>query len=104
RYFGTGFVVDAEQGIIMSNRHIMGSGPAYHKASFFDNQEVFLQPTYYDPIHDFAFFRYDPSELQGFEPKAICMAPEKAHTGLEFRLVGNTGNEKMSVHQATVQY
>ncbi|KAJ1919785.1 hypothetical protein LPJ71_001496, partial [Coemansia sp. S17] len=50
----TGFVVDAEQGIILSNRHVMGPGPSFHKATFFNNQELFLQPTYYDPIHDFA--------------------------------------------------
>ncbi|KAJ2213722.1 hypothetical protein IW140_003664 [Coemansia sp. RSA 1813] len=97
--YATGFVVDSEQGLIMSNRHVMGTGPSFHKAVFFGNQEVFLQPTYYDPVHDFAFFRYNPSELQDVEPKAIRLAPEKARSGLEFRIVGNTSNEKMSVHQ-----
>ncbi|KAJ1822848.1 hypothetical protein LPJ56_003048, partial [Coemansia sp. RSA 2599] len=94
----TGFVVDAEQGIVLSNRHVMGPGPSYHKGVFFNNTEVFLQPCYYDPIHDFSFFRYDPAELQGFTPKAIELCPEKAQSGLEFRLVGNDSNEKMSVH------
>ncbi|KAJ1806377.1 hypothetical protein LPJ77_003660 [Coemansia sp. RSA 2523] len=97
--YATGFVVDADQGIILSNRHVMGPGPSSHKATFFDNQELFLQPTYYDPEHDFSFFRYDPAELKGIEPKAIRLAPEKAHSGLEIRVVGNNGNEKMSVHQ-----
>ncbi|KAJ2236470.1 hypothetical protein H4R99_000814 [Coemansia sp. RSA 1722] len=94
----TGFVVDAEQGIVLSNRHVMGPGPSYHKGTFFNNAEVFLQPCYYDPIHDFSFFRYDPAELQSFTPKAIQLCPEKAQSGLEFRLVGNDSNEKMSVH------
>ncbi|KAJ1852606.1 hypothetical protein GGF49_004343 [Coemansia sp. RSA 1853] len=97
--YATGFVVDADQGIILSNRHVMGPGPSSHKATFFDNQEVFLQPTYYDPEHDFSFFRYDPAELKGIEPRAIRLAPEKAHSGLEIRVVGNNSNEKMSVHQ-----
>ncbi|KAJ2813586.1 hypothetical protein GGI24_006517, partial [Coemansia furcata] len=60
----TGFVVDAEQGIILSNRHVMATGPSFHKATFFNDMELFLQPTYYDPIHDFAFFRYDPADLK----------------------------------------
>ncbi|KAJ2853431.1 hypothetical protein J3B02_003146 [Coemansia erecta] len=94
----TGFVVDAEQGIVLSNRHVMGPGPSFHKGVFFNNTEVFLQPCYYDPIHDFSFYRYDPEELQGFTPKAIELCPEKAQSGLEFRLVGNDSNEKMSVH------
>ncbi|KAJ1992715.1 hypothetical protein GGI25_002046 [Coemansia spiralis] len=97
--YATGFVVDSELGIIMSNRHVMGPGPSYHKATFFDNQEVHLQPAYFDPVHDFSFFRYDPSELQNIKPKAIRLAPEKARSGLEFRIVGNNSNEKMSVHQ-----
>ncbi|KAJ2808539.1 serine protease, partial [Coemansia furcata] len=96
----TGFVVDAEQGIILSNRHVMATGPSFHKATFFNDMELFLQPTYYDPIHDFAFFRYDPADLKNsFVPKEIKLAPEKARSGMEFRIVGNNSNEKMSVHQ-----
>ncbi|KAJ1721055.1 hypothetical protein LPJ53_004385 [Coemansia erecta] len=94
----TGFVIDAEQGIILSNRHVMGAGPSYHKGVFFNNTEVFLQSLYYDPVHDFAFFRYDPTELTAFTPKAITLSPERAFSGLQFRLVGNDSNEKMSVH------
>ncbi|KAJ2785678.1 hypothetical protein H4R18_000369 [Coemansia javaensis] len=95
--FATGFVVDAEQGIVLSNRHVMGPGPSYHQGTFFDNQEVALQPMYYDPEHDFSFFRYDPSELKGPAPKAIRLAPWKARSGLEVRLIGNDSGEKMSV-------
>ncbi|KAJ2668917.1 hypothetical protein IWW42_004906 [Coemansia sp. RSA 1085] len=95
----TGFVVDAENGIILSNRHVMSAGPSFHKATFFNNQEVFLQPFYYDPEHDFAFFRYNPAELKGVTPRAIRLAPEKARSGLEIRVVGFAAKEKMTVHQ-----
>ncbi|KAJ1863373.1 hypothetical protein LPJ73_000530 [Coemansia sp. RSA 2703] len=94
----TGFVIDVEQGIILSNRHVMSPGPSYHKGVFFNNTEVFLQSLYYDPVHDFAFFRYDPKELTTFTPKAIPLSPERVFSGLQFRLVGNDSNEKMSVH------
>ncbi|KAJ2781254.1 hypothetical protein GGI15_003270 [Coemansia interrupta] len=95
----TGFVVDAELGIIVSNRHVMNPGPSYHKAKFFNNVEIFLQPRYYDPIHDFSIFRYNPSDIKtSFKPKAIPLCPEKAYSGMEYRIVGNNCNEKMSVH------
>ncbi|KAJ1894000.1 hypothetical protein LPJ66_005442 [Kickxella alabastrina] len=97
-FLGTGFVVDAERGLILSNRHVMSSGPSYHKAIFFNNVEVFLQPFYYDPMHDFSIFRYDPAELNSFTPNAIPLSPEKAYSGMEFRVVGNSAGEKMSVH------
>ncbi|KAJ2698276.1 hypothetical protein FB645_005682 [Coemansia sp. IMI 203386] len=94
----TGFIVDVERGIVMSNRHVMGPGPSYHKGIFFNNVEVFLQPCYYDPIHDFSLFRYDPADLKEFKPKAIPLCPEKAFSGMEFRVASNNLNEKMSVH------
>ncbi|KAJ2450971.1 hypothetical protein EV183_003931 [Coemansia sp. RSA 2336] len=78
----------------------MSAGPSFHKATFFTNQEVFLQPFYYDPEHDFSFFRYDPAELKGIQPRAIRLAPEKAYSGLEVRVVGFASDEKMTVHQA----
>ncbi|KAJ1860181.1 hypothetical protein LPJ78_005915, partial [Coemansia sp. RSA 989] len=77
----------------------MSAGPSFHKATFFNNQEVFLQPFYYDPEHDFAFFRYNPAELKGVTPRAIRLAPEKARSGLEIRVVGFAAKEKMTVHQ-----
>ncbi|KAJ2771059.1 hypothetical protein IWQ57_002382 [Coemansia nantahalensis] len=95
----TGFIVDAEQGIVLSNRHVMAPGPSYHKGTFFNNQEIHLQPHYYDPVHDFSFFRYDPAELKGIVPVAIRLAPEKARSGLPVRVIGNDSNEKMSVLQ-----
>ncbi|KAI7827921.1 hypothetical protein BX661DRAFT_163082 [Kickxella alabastrina] len=97
-FLGTGFVVDAQKGLIISNRHVMRPGPSYHKATFFNNVEVFLQPFYYDPMHDFSIFRYDPAELKSFTPNAIPLSPEKAYSGMEFRVVGNSAGEKMSVH------
>ncbi|KAJ2713976.1 hypothetical protein H4R19_001976 [Coemansia spiralis] len=97
--YASGFIVDAEQGIVLSNRHVVGPGPRYHKGTFFNNQEIDLQPHYCDPVHDFAFFRYDPAELKGITPRAIRLAPEKARSGLPIRVVGNDSREKMSVLQ-----
>ncbi|KAJ2709802.1 hypothetical protein H4R19_004062, partial [Coemansia spiralis] len=97
--YATGFIVDAEQGLILSNRHVVGTGPSFHKATFFDNREVHLQPAYYDPEHDFGFFRYDPAELAGEKPYPIRLVPDKARSGLEIRIIGNSSNEKLSVHQ-----
>ncbi|KAJ1814011.1 hypothetical protein LPJ56_004980, partial [Coemansia sp. RSA 2599] len=76
----------------------MGLGPSYHKGVFFNNAEVFLQPFYCDPTHDFSFFRYDPAELKAYKVKEIPLCPEKAYSGMEFRIVSNNCNEMMSVH------
>src|SRR5690606_32186765 len=55
----TGFVVDAERGLILANRHVVTPGPVTAQAIFLNQEEVDLQPVYRDPVHDFGFFRYD---------------------------------------------
>lgn len=43
---GTGFVVDAERGILLTNRHIVTTGPITATATFLDKEEVLLTPIY----------------------------------------------------------
>ena len=64
----TGFVVDAERGIVLTNRHVVGSGPVRLSATFQNQEQVDAVPLYRDPIHDFAFVRYDPAALANASP------------------------------------
>ena len=52
----TGFVVDAERGIILTNRHVVQPGPIFAEALFANREEIELKPIYRDPVHDFGFF------------------------------------------------
>src|SRR5262245_34932620 len=47
----TGFVVDAERGLILTNRHVVTPGPVTSEATFLNREEVQLYPVYRDPIH-----------------------------------------------------
>ncbi len=60
----TGFVVDAARGIVLSNRHVVGTGPMRAECTFNNKEEVTLIPIYRDPIHDFGFFKFDPSQVR----------------------------------------
>ena len=42
----TGFVVDAEQGLILTNRHVVTPGPVVAEAVFLNNEEVGEQPSH----------------------------------------------------------
>ena len=59
----TGFVVDEEQGLILTNRHVVTSGPVVAEAVFQNNEEVAVQAVYRDPVHDFGIFRFDPADV-----------------------------------------
>ena len=98
---GTGFVVDADRGLILTNRHMVHSGPVVATAVFDQAVEVDLWPVYRDPVHDFGFYRYDPADLH--KPvEALVLAPEAAASKREIRVVGNDAGEELSILDGTL--
>ena len=98
----TGFVVDAERGLILTNRHVVTSGPVRAEALFLNQEEVELTPVYRDPVHDFGFFRYDPSKLRYIQPAQLRLNPAGAEVGREIRVVGNDAGEQLSILSGTI--
>jgi S1-C subfamily serine protease len=98
----TGFVVDAERGLILTNRHVVTPGPVTAEATFLNREEVQLYPVYRDPVHDFGFYHYDPHKLRFIKPKALPLYPEGAQIGREIRVVGNNAGEQLSILAGTL--
>jgi S1-C subfamily serine protease len=98
----TGFVVDAKRGLILTNRHVVTSGPVTAQATFINREEVELQPVYRDPVHDFGFYRYDPSKLRFITPAELPLHPAGAQVGVEIRVVGNDAGEQLSILAGTL--
>lgn len=98
----TGFVVDAERGLILTNRHVVTPGPVRARAIFLNQEEVELAPVYRDPVHDFGFFSYDPEALQFVEPAELELAPDAARIGRDIRVIGNDAGEQLSILSGTI--
>ncbi len=98
----TGFVVDAERGLILTNRHVVTPGPVRAEALFNNQEEVELTAIYRDPVHDFGFYRYDPDKLKYIEPAELALDPLAAQIGREIRVVGNDAGEQLSFLSGTI--
>lgn len=74
----TGFVVDAEKGIILTNRHVVGPGPFSGYIVFNNQEEVDTYPIYRDPVHDFGFLKFDPKAVKYMTLTAMELRPDLA--------------------------
>lgn len=98
----TGFVVDAARGIVLTNRHVVGSGPLRITATFQNQERVIAVPLYRDPIHDFGFVRFDPGVLKHARPDTLQLRPDKVSTGMNIRVIGSDGGEQLSILPGTI--
>ena len=99
---GTGFVVDAERGLILTNRHMVQAGPVVAEGLLHNDEELELHAIYRDPVHDFGFYRFDPKAVRHTDVVELPLAPEAARVGAEIRVIGNDAGEKNTILDGTL--
>lgn len=94
-WLGTGFIVDAARGLIVTNRHVSGVSPAEYKITFNNGESTRdVRLRYYDAWQDFAFLQIDtaaiPFPLRQLELGDSFKVKEQDNV---FLIGNNSGNE-----------
>ncbi|MBA4250065.1 MAG: hypothetical protein C0432_03925 [Candidatus Puniceispirillum sp.] len=101
--YGTGSVVDKENGIIVTNRHVAcpDSVVERYDVTLFDGSVVTGRLLYSDPWHDFAFLKVDPKDIQQI-PHSLPLREENVSLGESVMIIGKNENKHFSVQTGTV--
>lgn len=102
---GTGFVVDAENGLLLTNRHVVSCGPQRASATFVgcpSMEELPVEVAYVDPGHDFALLRFDPKRLRQTPRAQVGLDPAGCRVQEEVCMLGNDANEKMQILRGSI--
>jgi S1-C subfamily serine protease len=95
---GTGFVVDAERGIVATNRHVVGTSPALVRVTFHDGESTTARVLHYDAWHDFAFIELQRGADARWAAGAAALGDSFAlHDQQELFLVGSNEGQEQSV-------
>jgi len=94
---GSGFIVDAEKGIIATNRHIPGSSPSRIKVVFEDGRTAEARLLHFDAWHDFAFVRLEPGDWKGHLTAAALGDSWTLEEQQDVLLIGNNDAQEYSV-------
>ena len=103
-YTASGFVVDAERGIILTNKHAGVEKAVIARARFDNGDSVSLTPLYCDPENDFGFYKYDPQSIEASSPTALSLAPSEAYAGAPVMLIGSDVGERKSIFQSHLSF
>ncbi|KAJ6783287.1 hypothetical protein PWT90_02194 [Aphanocladium album] len=98
----TGFVIDAEQGFVLTNRHVAGPGPFWGWCIFHGQEEAPCRPFYIDPVHDFAVLKYEPSAVRAASVDGLKLYPYRATVGQSLLILGNNATEQISEHYGCI--
>ncbi|MCP5322651.1 MAG: serine protease [Candidatus Paracaedibacteraceae bacterium] len=94
--YGTGFLINKEKGIFLTNAHVISSGSVCrYNIQFANGKEAPAKLRYYDPWQDFAFLQVDPADIPD-QTDALKLKPNGVAENEEVFIIGNNGGREYS--------
>ena len=99
---GSGFIIDKENGIIATNRHVAGDlTVSTYTIKFENGTTTEASLAYFDPLYDFAFLKVDPKK---FPKDVVALELSKKPVGVNDSIysMGNSGKDEFSTFKGTI--
>lgn len=95
--YGSGIIIDKEQGLIVTNHHVVGrAAVSTYEIGFFNGTETKAQLLYYDSWQDFAFLKVDPKTIPTDTP-TIKTSNNEPELGESVFIVGKNAGQNYSL-------
>lgn len=93
---GTGFLINKEKGIFLTNAHVVSPGSVCrYIVRFSDGKEAKAKLRYYDPWQDFALLEVNPADIPD-QTDALKLKPFGVVENEEVFIIGNNGGREYS--------
>ncbi len=93
---GTGFLINKEKGVFLTNSHVVSPGSVCrYTIRFADGKEAKAKLIYYDPWQDFAFLEVSPKDIPE-QTEALQLRPHAVVENEEVFIIGNNGGKEYS--------
>jgi S1-C subfamily serine protease len=98
QWSGTGFIVDDNNGYLVTNNHVVGrASVGTYFITFHNGQQAEAKVVYYDMYVDFAILKVNPKDFPK-EIERINFTSEMPKLGTDVFIVGNTEGQGFSFH------
>jgi S1-C subfamily serine protease len=101
-YLGVGLVVDAEHGLLVTDRNTVPVAMGDVTLTFGGALEIPGRVVFVHPTHNLVFVQYDPGLLQGSPVQSAQLNTEPLQPSDPVWLVGLNGNQRLQAHATKV--
>jgi pro-apoptotic serine protease NMA111 len=101
-YRGTGLIVDAERGLVITDRNTVPVSIGDVRLTFADTIEIPARVVYVHPLHNLAVVQYDPALLKGTPLRAAKLDVPPLRAGESVVVVGLDGSGMLKSRPTTI--
>ena len=101
-YHGTGLIVDAERGLVITDRNTVPVSIGDVRLTFAGSVEIPGKVVYVHPLHNLAVVQYDPALVRGAAVRAATLDLRPLHAGENIDVVGLDGNGELKARSTAI--